>query len=129
MQKEGPIEMKNKLSDWLRGGIAGLAAGLLNGLLGAGGGMVIVPLFEKAGLKPTQAHATSIAVITPLCVLSAFFYLRGGGFSLRDALPFLPAGLIGAYLGAKTLPHIPQGLLRRTFGAFMLYAAFRMLLR
>lgn len=125
----GFSRMRKTVSDSLKGGLSGLAAGVLNGLLGAGGGMVIVPLFEKAGLKPTQAHATSIAVITPLCVLSAFFYLHGGDFTLRDALPYLPAGLIGAFCGAKTLPHIPQEILRRAFGAFMLYAAFRLLAR
>lgn len=113
----------------LKGAGGGLLAGLLNGLLGAGGGMVIVPLFERTGLKPTRAHATSIAVITPLCILSAAFYLYSGSVRVQDMLPYLPAGLLGALAGAKLLPRIPGGLLRRIFGAFMLYAAFRLLLK
>ena len=111
----------------LHGCAAGFIAGILNGLLGAGGGMVIVPMLERSGLEPTRAHATSIAVIVPLCILSAAFYLQGGSLKLTDALPYIPAGLIGAYAGAKLLPHIPARILRRIFGAFMLYAAYHLL--
>jgi uncharacterized membrane protein YfcA len=108
---------------------AGLAAGILNGLLGAGGGMAVVPMLERSGLEPARSHATSIAVIVPLCALSAALYLGSGSVSLTDALPYIPAGLIGSFAGAKLLAHIPDGALRRIFGAFMLYAAFRLLWR
>lgn len=110
-------------------GAAGLLAGLLNGLLGAGGGTVIVPMLERCGLPPRKAHATSIAVIVPLCVLSAALYLRGGNLTLTAALPYIPAGLVGAAAAAKLLPHIPERALRRIFGLFMLYAAWRLLIR
>jgi uncharacterized membrane protein YfcA len=121
--------MKNKFKGLLGGAIAGFAAGILNGLLGAGGGMVIVPMLEKSGLEPPHAHATSIAVIVPLCMLSAVLYLYGNTLSFNDALPFLPAGFIGAFVGAKLLPHIPGNTLRRIFGAFMLYSSWRLLWR
>ena len=111
----------------LHGSVAGFIAGILNGLLGAGGGMVIVPMLERSGLAPARAHATSIAVIVPLCILSAAFYLQSGSLTVTDALPYIPAGLIGAYAGAKLLPHIPGRILRRVFGAFMLYASYRLL--
>lgn len=113
----------------LAGGIAGLMAGVLNGLLGAGGGTVIVPMLEKCGLPPKRAHATSIAVIVPLSALSAILYLKNGSYSLRDLLLYVPAGLGGAYVASLVLPRIPANLLRRLFGAFMLYAAFRLLTR
>lgn len=119
--------MKRKWSSALRGCLCGLAAGFLNGLLGAGGGMAVVPMLEKSGLEPRRAHATSIAVIVPVCVVSACFYGSAHSFRLTDILPILPAGLLGSFLGAKALPHIPANLLRRIFGAFMLYAAFRLL--
>ncbi len=113
----------------IAGGAAGFAAGLLNGLLGAGGGTVIVPMLEKCGLPPQRAHATSIAVIVPLCALSTFFYLRSGAFSLRELIVYVPAGLAGAFAASVALPKVPAGLLRRLFGAFMLYAAIRLLWR
>ena len=121
--------MKRNRGALLKGGICGLLAGFLNGLLGAGGGMAVVPMLEKSGLEPKKSHATSIAVITPLCVLSAALYMGERSISLSDALPFIPSGLAGAFLGAMVLPHIPSGLLRRLFGIFMLYAAYRLLWR
>lgn len=109
--------------------VPGFAAGILNGLLGAGGGMIVVPMLEKCGLEPRRAHATSIAVIVPLCILSALLYLGGHELTLADALPYIPAGFVGAFCGAKLLQHIPGGLLRRIFGLFMLYSAYRLLWR
>ena len=111
------------------GALPGFFAGILNGLLGAGGGTVIVPMLEHAGLPPRKAHATSIAVIVPLCVLSAALYMRNGSLSLPTALPFIPAGLAGAFVASRLLPHIPENALRRIFGLFMLYAAGRLLVR
>lgn len=118
---------KDEIKSTLRGAASGLAAGILNGLFGAGGGMVIVPALEHSRLEPMRAHATSIAVIVPLCMLSAFFYLQEGSVNLAQALPYMPAGLIGAFAGAKLLPHIPENILRRAFGLFMLYGAYRLL--
>lgn len=121
--------MKINIKKFTGGSVSGFIAGVLNGLLGAGGGMVIVPMLEKKGLKPVKAHATSIAIIVPLCILSATIYLFGHSINFKEVLPFLPAGLIGSYIGAKMLTKIPANILRRIFGAFMLYTAWRLLVR
>ncbi len=107
----------------------GAAAGFVNGLLGSGGGMIAVPALRSQGLGPQKAHATSIAVISPMCLLSAAIYLFRGDVSITDALPYLPAGALGAFIGAKLLPKISDTLLRRLFGAFAVWAGLRMLLR
>jgi uncharacterized membrane protein YfcA len=120
---------KLKINKKLKFTVAGFLAGILNGLLGAGGGMVLVPMLENAGIEPAKAHATSIAVIIPLCVLSVAVYLQGKSFAVADALIYIPAGLAGAFIGAKALPKIPAVILRRMFGAFMLYSAIRLLWR
>ena len=106
----------------------GAAAGLVNGLLGAGGGMVAVSLLRRAGLDPKRAHATSVAVILPLSALSAAVYWLAGRVALSDALPYLPWGMAGALLGSYLLRRIPSGLLRRLFGGLLLFAAVRLLL-
>lgn len=105
----------------------GAAAGIINGLLGAAGGLAVVPALRKAGASVRQSHATSVAVILPISVLSAVLYLRGGRFSFTDALPYLPGGVVGAAFGAWLLPKLPADLLRRIFGGFMLWAAIRLL--
>ena len=53
-----------KKERWLAA-LGGVGVGILNGLLGAGGGMLTVPLLEWMGVKGRRAHATSLAVILP----------------------------------------------------------------
>ena len=107
----------------------GLAAGILNGLFGAGGGVAVVPMLEKAGIEPKKAHATSISVILPLSLLSGIFYLASGHISFETALPYLPLGIVGALLGGWLLKKIPNDLLRRIFGIVIILSAVRIFLK
>ncbi len=109
--------------------LTGLAAGLVNGLLGSGGGMIAVPMLERGGVEANRAHATSVAVMLPLSAVSAFFYLRGGNVTLADALPYIPGGVIGALIGVLLLRRVKPELLRRLFGAVAVYSGLRILLR
>ena len=106
--------------------LIGLAAGFLNGLFGSGGGLAAVPLLEKAGLEAKNAHATSVAVIVPLCVISLFFYLRGG-FEPGKSLVWIPGGIAGAVSGSLIFRKVPNDILRRIFGAVMLFSSIRIL--
>ena len=106
---------------------AGLAVGLVNGLLGAGGGMIAVPLLQKLGLDRKQAHA--VAVILPITVLSAALYLIKGYVSVSDSFIFIPGGIIGSLLGTFIMRKISPKWLKRIFGGFMIYAGVRLLLR
>ena len=108
---------------------AGLAVGLVNGLLGAGGGMIAVPLLQKLGLDRKQAHANAVAVILPITVLSAALYLIKGYVSVSDSFIFIPGGIIGSLLGTLIMRKISPKWLKRIFGGFMIYAGVRLLLR
>lgn len=106
--------------------LAGAAAGLANGLFGGGGGSVLVPLLRRpCGLTQRQAFATSVAVILPLCALSAALYLVRGGLDLSAALPYLLGGAAGGWLGGKLFKGVRTGWLRRGFGLLLLYAGAR----
>ncbi len=109
--------------------LGGFAVGIVNSMLGAGGGMLAVPLLQKSGLNQTQAHASSIAVIFPLSLLSATLYITSGKVGFSQALPYYPVAVIGAVAGSLLLPHIPEKWLRRIFGIFMLWAGVRMVMR
>lgn len=109
--------------------IGGFFAGALNGLLGAGGGMVVVPMLGKAGLAPKKAHATSVCIILPICIVSSILYLTSGRVQLADATPYLAWGAVGSVIGAWLLPKINDVWLKRIFGALMIWAAVRMLLK
>jgi len=107
----------------------GLAVGILNGFLGAGGGMVGVPMLRALGLETKERHATCIALITPLALASALLYMNNGVFALSDAYIYLPGGLAGAIVGGWLLPRLSSIWIRRIFGALVLLAAARLLMR
>ena len=94
--------------------VSGLTIGAVNGLMGAGGGMIAVPLLKKCGMEQKSAHTNAVAVILPICVLSAGLYLKNGYVSIGDALPYVPTGITG---------------LKRVFALFMIYAGIRLLLK
>ena len=112
-----------------RAGLAGGAAGLANGLFGGGGGMVFLPLMSREGkLSQRQLFATCVAVIFPVCAVSAAVCLLRTELDLGMAAPYLLGGLIGGFLGGRLYGRVSTTLLRRVFGAFLLYAGVKYLL-
>ena len=109
--------------------LGGFLAGILNGLLGAGGGMIIVPMLSKAGLEQNKAHATSVCIILPVCIFSAGVYLFSGRLKLLDATPYLIWGLIGSIIGSYILTKINPILLKRIFGIILIWGAYRMIFK
>ncbi len=122
------MEEKSKKKRWYFI-FLGLVAGILNGLFGAGGGVAVVPMLEKAGIEPKKAHATSISIILPLSILSGIFYLISGHISFETALPYLPLGIVGALMGGWLLQKISNDLLRRIFGIIIIISAVRIFLK
>ena len=110
-------------------GSLGFLAGAANGMFGAGGGLIVVPILKKLGFERKEAHSNAVAVILPVTAVSAALYLLKGNVELPDALPFLPAGLIGALLGTWVIGRISPLWLKRIFGGFMVYAGVRLLLK
>ena len=109
--------------------LTGAAGGAVNGLFGGGGGMAVVPLLTRwYGMEETKAFATCVAVIFPFCVLSAAFLALEGHVDLRQALPYLAGGLVGGWVGGRTMGRVPTVWLRRIFAAFLLYGGVRYLL-
>ena len=118
--------MKSKT---IRFAAAGGVAGLINGFFGGGGGMILVPLLAgKCGLTQKKAFATSVAIIAPLCALSAGIYWFRGGLDIMVALPYLVGGLIGGLIGGKLFKKLSMKWLRRAFALLILYGAVRSLL-
>lgn len=120
----------NKFHSWLPAAAAGGAAGLVNGFFGGGGGMVLVPLLMgRCGLDRRRAFANSVAIILPLCVLSAGIYFAKGNLDIRTALPYLAGGLVGGWIGGKTFEKVPVVWLKRAFALLILYGAWTALTR
>ena len=108
--------------------VAGALAGTVNGLFGGGGGIPLLLLLTRwAGMEEKTAFATCVAVMLPICAVSAAVLLLRGGVSLAGALPYLAGGLLGGYCGGRLFPAVPAVWLRRVFALFLLYGAWRYL--
>jgi hypothetical protein len=110
----------------VKGLAAGSAAGLICGLLGAGGGALLVPLLRDwMGLDAKKAMATSVFCIAPLCAVSAAAYAVQGRLPWSDAWPYAAGGLIGGIIAGFLFKKAAPGWLRRAFGILLLLGAAR----
>lgn len=107
---------------------AGAVAGAVNGLFGAGGGMLLVPLLTLlSDLEEDGIFPASVSIILPICLVSLFL---GTGFSnlpWSEAFPYLlgsaAGGILAGFLGKK----IPTLWLHRALGILILWGGIRYL--
>lgn len=109
--------------------IAGGMAGILNGLFGAGGGLILVPLLSGwLSLEEKQSFATSVAIILPLSIVSyALFCLQGGNVWM-EALPYLLGGIVGGWLSSHLFQRISATWLHRLFSLLLFYGGIKAVL-
>jgi len=107
--------------------LIGVAAGVLSGLFGIGGGVVIVPaLLLVARMTPLTATGTSLgALLLPVGALGAWEYYRRGQLDLRVALLLAVGLFFGAFFGAKFAQLLTPVQLRRAFAVFLVLVAIR----
>ncbi|PKM90602.1 MAG: sulfite exporter TauE/SafE family protein [Firmicutes bacterium HGW-Firmicutes-12] len=110
-------------------GTIGVITGLINGLIGIGGGTILIPaMVFLLGQKQHVAHGTSLAIILPTTIISAFIYQSNNHLDLALALKIAVGGMLGGYIGAKVMLKISALRLKQIFGIFMIIAGTRMLL-
>lgn len=108
--------------------IAGAGAGIVNGLFGAGGGMVLVPLLHlMTDLEDRDIFSVSIAVILPICLVSLSVTAIHTPLPWRDAFPYLFGSGIGGWLAARYGHKIPVLWLHRGLGILILWGGIRYL--
>ena len=109
-------------------GISGLAAGAANGLLGAGGGMLLVPLLSRlAGPREEALFPTCVAVILPVCLVSLTVTGLQTGLPWKESLPYLLGSALGGLLAGSLGKKIPTLWLHRILGVLILWGAIRSL--
>lgn len=111
--------------------IIGLAAGILSGLIGVGGGIIMVPLFVLfLGLSQHNAQGMSLAVmLPPVTFLAVYNYHKSGGGSIDWKVTLIVSVLfiIGGFLGSKIALQIDQRMLKKVFGVMMLIVAVKLI--
>lgn len=108
--------------------VAGACAGSVNGLLGAGGGMVLVPLLSGlAKLDEEQIFPTSVAIILPISIVSLFGSRGLSDLDCGTALPYLIGSAVGGILCGLLGKKIPVKWLHRLLGVLILWGGIRYL--
>jgi uncharacterized membrane protein YfcA len=114
----------------------GLAAGVLSGIFGIGGGVVIVPaLIYLGGFTQHRATGTSLAVLLPPIGIGAMWeYYRHDNVNVPAAMVIAAAVFAGGWLGAMIANRVSGPYLRLAFsifvislGLYLLFGAFRRL--
>lgn len=106
--------------------LAGASAGIVNGLFGAGGGMLLVPLLTRlCGLEERKTFATALSVVLPLCLVSLGVYCLHGAVDWTTAWPYLVGGFFGGIGGGLLLRRMPVRLLHGALGLLILWGAVR----
>ena len=111
----------------LRTALAGGVAGTVNGLFGAGGGMILVPMLSgNPDFSDEEIFSSSIVIILPICIVSLLTSSRGI-LPWHTAWPFLLGGILGGILAGYLGKRIPTLWLHRALGVLILYGGIRYL--
>jgi len=107
--------------------LSGAAAGTANGLLGAGGGMLLVPMLSTTDLDEDAIFPSSVAIILPICLVSIAFSGKIGEIPLETAWGYLLGGALGAIPAGLIGRKIPSKWLHRILGCLILWGGVRYL--
>ena len=109
-------------------GVGGLVSGLLNGLMGTGGGILAIPAFRMAGYQQRYAQANASVFMLAMSVVSAAVLLFSGErLDWASALPVAAAGIPGAAAGALLLNKLSNRVLQLIFSLLILASGVRIL--
>ncbi|MBL7081404.1 MAG: sulfite exporter TauE/SafE family protein [Candidatus Omnitrophica bacterium] len=108
----------------------GLLAGTCSGFLGIGGGVIMIPAFVYIfGLTQHQAQGTTLALmVLPIGLLAALKYYYDGNVNIPIAVFVCLGFFIGGLLGAYLVSPVPEPVLKKIFGLFLIGVALKMLL-
>jgi uncharacterized protein len=111
--------------------LAGLAVGVLSGMIGLGGGVFIIPILTYGfGMSQHKAQGTSLgALLAPIGLLAFFEYYKAGNVDLRAAILIAVGFLVGGYFGGRWAQLFSDMTLRRGFAVLLIVVGIRMLMQ
>ncbi|MFN6375014.1 MAG: sulfite exporter TauE/SafE family protein [Chitinophagia bacterium] len=109
--------------------LIGLAAGVLGGMVGIGGGVLIVPaLVLILGLSQHQSQGISLAMmIFPVGILGVINYYKKGYVDFRYTGLLAVGFFIGSFIGSKFSLSLPQDTVKKIFAVVMILLAIKLL--
>lgn len=108
--------------------LVGLAAGILSGFIGIGGGILIVPaLVLLFGFSQQQAQGTSLAILLPpVGILAAWTYYQHGFVDVKVALIIVVGFVAGGWVGARYATALSNEMLSKAFGVILVVIGIKM---
>ena len=109
--------------------VIGLAAGILGGLIGVGGGIIIVPsLIYFLGFSQKEASGTSLGILLlPVGILGVLQFYKAGYVDMRTVWLVSFGFLVGSYFGSKIALRFSQETVRKIFAIVMILIALKMI--
>lgn len=114
--------------------LVGIAAGMLSGLVGIGGGIILVPaLVYFLNYTQHQAQGTSLGVLTfPVVILAFIVYYQecrkmGAPIDFKIIALIAVGFVVGSYFGSQIAVRIDKEMLKKIFAIILFYTAFKML--
>lgn len=109
--------------------LTGVAAGMLGGMVGVGGGIIIVPaLIYFLGMNQFSAQGTSLALIMfPVGILGVLQYYKQGHVDFHMVFILAIGFVVGSFLGSKISLGLPQETVKKCFAVLMLLISIKML--
>lgn len=108
--------------------LAGIGAGAVNGLFGAGGGMVLVPLLIwLTKLNDEEIFPASVSIILPICLVSLSLTFQWDAVPWDIIATYLIGSTAGGILAGIFGKRIPTLWLHRLLGVLILWGGVRYL--
>ena len=108
--------------------VAGAAAGIVNGLFGAGGGMILIPLLMLlSDLDEDEIFPSSISIMLPMCLVSLGISSINQALPWNTAFPYLIGSGLGGVLAGLLGKRIPTTWLHHLLGALIIWGGIRYL--
>lgn len=115
------------MGGWISALLAGAVTGVLSGFGIGGGTLLLLYMTAVQGMEQHLAQGINLLYFLPTAAASLPSHIKNGFVDRRTARPAIVGGLLGTAAGAWAAAVLETGLLRRLFGAYLLYVGVRQL--
>lgn len=109
--------------------LIGVAAGIMSGFVGIGGGVVMVPaLVYILGMSQHTAQGTSLLLmLPPIGILAVMNYYKAGHVNVMFGVIIAIGFIAGGYFGSKLALRYSESIVKLVFGILMVCVSVKMI--
>lgn len=104
----------------------GLIIGFISGMFASGGGLVLIPLYNRLFCTTEkETRASTIFCILPMVITTSLVYGRTSDFKIGILCAI--GGVIGSFIGSICLQKLDTKYLKIIFIVFLFYSSIKLL--